>query len=229
MAEQAERFVLGPGVTIVGDIDAGGSLRIEGSVRGRVFVRGTLEVAPGAVVEGFVQALEIDVWGRLSGVVRAAGEVRLRGDARISGDVEAPRVRFVTAEAPLAARAVAPVPEPRTPAAAPPPRPLPPPPAVPPSPADDEPLALPPAAAGQTPGVLPPWPPQGVPLTPPVWAPRSARPASVPPAPPGPPAALVPPEPETPVAFGGDASADGPPPSPPSITGGRRQIVVKRK
>ncbi|MBI5486283.1 MAG: polymer-forming cytoskeletal protein [Deltaproteobacteria bacterium] len=225
MAEQAERFVVGAGVTIVGDIDAGGSLRIEGSVRGRVFVRGTLEVAAGAVVEGFIQALEIDVWGRLAGVVRAATEVRLHADAQISGDVEAPRVRFVKAEAPGAP------PLPRVAAPRPPVRPPPPPPPPPPVPlpVDDEPIALPPAAAGQTPGVLPPWPPQGVPFTPPVWAPRSARPATVPPTPPAPPMPPAPPEPPPAVEVAGDASGDGPPPPPPSITGGRRQIVVKRK
>jgi hypothetical protein len=197
MSEQPEQYTIGAGLTIVGDIDAAGSLRVEGSVRGRVFVRGTLDVAPGGVVEGFVQALEIDVRGRLAGVVRAANEVRLYADGQVEGDVEAPKVRFVKGE---------------TPSMAPPP---------PPSPAEEEPIALPPAPAGQTPGLRPQWPPAGGPKGPPVWAPRSARPATVPP-----PAPLAPPAPEPQAAADSD---DGPPPAPPSITGGQRQIVVKRK
>jgi hypothetical protein len=197
MVDERESFVIGSGLTIVGDIDATGVLRIEGSVRGRVFVRGTLDVAAGGVVEGFVQALDIDVHGRLSGVVRAAGEVRLYGDGQVQGDVEAPRVRFVKGDA----------------ASVPPPAVAPPATVGPPPPADLD-AALPPAHAGQTPGVLPPWPPQGLPRVPPAWAPRSARPpASAEPAPP--PAA---PEPE-----------DEGVPSLPSITGGQRQIVVKRR
>jgi hypothetical protein len=179
-------------------------------VRGRVFVRGTLEVASGGVVEGFIQALDIDVHGRLAGVVRAAVEVRLHPDGQVSGDVEAPRVRFVKAETPAVAlppsAAVTVAPSPvvaRTPVPV----------ALPtPSPAreDDERPPLPPAHAGQVSGPLPPWPPQGLPKMPPVWAPRSARPASAPP----------PPEPEV---------EDAGPPPPPSITGRQRQIVVKRK
>ncbi len=210
MQDDQERFEVGAGLTIVGDVDAAGSLRVGGSVRGRVFVRGTLEIAPGGVVEGFVQALDIDVHGRLAGVVRAAAEVRLHPDGQVSGDVEAPRVRFVKADTPSLA--------PPPPAAA---APVEPPPPVartaapvalaapPPTFEEDERPALPPAHAGQASGPLPPWPPQGLPKAPPVWAPRSARPASAPP----------PPDPE----------AEAAPPPPPSITGAQRQIVVKRK
>ena len=210
MQDDQERFVIGTGLTVVGDIDAAGSLRVEGSVRGRVFVRGTLEVAPGGVVEGFIQAQDIDVHGRLAGVVRAAVEVRLHSDGQVSGDVEAPRVRFVKAETP----SIAPPPS-AAPTIGPPPfvarTPVPVAlPTPPPAPEEDERPALPPAHAGQASGPLPSWPPQGLPKAPPVWAPRSARPASAPP----------PPEPE---------SDDAGPPPPPSITGGQRQIVVKRK
>ena len=98
MQDETQAFVVGSGLTIVGDIDAAGALRVEGSVRGRVFVRGTLTVAPGAVVEGFIQAFDIEVFGRLSGVVRAEVEVRLQVGGEVTGDVEAPRVRFVKAD-----------------------------------------------------------------------------------------------------------------------------------
>lgn len=206
MRDETQPFVVGAGLTIVGDIDAAGGLRVEGSVRGRVFVRGTLTVASGAVVEGFVQALEIDVFGRLSGVIRAEAEVRLQAEGIVTGDVEAPRVRFVKGD-----RVSVPPPDapaPGVPAA----RPAPPP-APPPEPEAED-RALPPARSGHAPGALPPWPPQGLPKTPPVWAPRSARPASAPQAPPGP----QPPE-----------EPEAGPPAPPSITGGQRQIVVRRK
>jgi hypothetical protein len=130
---------------------------VEGSVRGRVAVRGKLEIAAGAVVEGFVQAGEIDVRGRLSGVVRAAGEVRLHPEGEVTGDVEAPRVRFVKGEAPHEAAAAAPAPPPSA----------------------EEAPALPPLAAGQVPAGTP-WPPrpQSRYRSAPVWAPRSARPAA---------------------------------------------------
>jgi hypothetical protein len=221
MAEQAETSTIGAGVTIVGDVDAAGSLRIDGSVRGRVFVHGTLDVGPAAAVEGFVQALEIDVRGRLAGVVRAATEVRLHPDAKILGDVEAPRVRFVKVEVPGAPAPAVRAPAPPPAAPMPPPAPPVPVPAV--EEEEDDSPALPPAAAGQTPGVLPPWPPQGIPRTPPVWAPRSARPATTPPPAPPPPVDLEP------VAVASADGEDGPAPPPPSITGGRRQIVVRRK
>ena len=220
MAEQTEIFTVGAGVTIVGDVDASGSLRIDGSVRGRVFVRGTLDVGPGAVVEGFVQALEIDVHGRLAGVVRAATEVRLHADAQISGDVEAPRVRFVKAEGPgverwrsMPSRCL----HRRRPRDTTRRRLARPPPAAPPverrlsrsrcrrGGADaGRPAAV--AAAGDSRTS--------------VWAPRPH--VRLPPPPPPEPPVARPPT----AADGGD---DGPAPPPPSITGAQRQIVVKRK
>jgi len=205
MRDEVQPFAVASGLTIVGDIDAAGGLRVEGSVRGRVFVRGTLTVGPGAVVEGFIQALEIEVFGRLSGVIRAETEVRLHPEGAVTGDVEAPRVRFVKADrASIPPPAAAPSPTAARPAA---------PPASEPKPQE---VALPPARSGHTPGVLPTWPPQGLPKTPPVWAPRSSRPA-----PPSPPAA--PPAPEA------TGEPEEGPPTPPSITGGQRQIVVRRR
>ncbi|NMC70405.1 MAG: polymer-forming cytoskeletal protein, partial [Myxococcales bacterium] len=121
MRDETQPFVVASGLTIVGDIDAAGALRVEGSVRGRVFVRGTLTVAPGAVVEGFIQALDIEVFGRLSGVIRAETEVRLHADGEVTGDVEAPRVRFVKADrASIPPPAAAPAPATARPPAPPP-------------------------------------------------------------------------------------------------------------
>jgi hypothetical protein len=211
MQDETQAFVVGSGLTIVGDIDAAGALRVEGAVRGRVFVRGTLTVAPGAVVEGFIQALDIEVFGRLAGVVRAEIEVRLQPGGEVTGDVEAPRVRFVKSDrTSIPPPAVAPAPPPPARAQPPAPPPAPEPEREP----EPEERALPPARAGHAPGALPAWPPQGLPKAAPVWAPKSGRPASTPPPPPAAPPAEEP---------------DTGPPSPPSITGGQRQIVVRRR
>lgn len=107
---------LASGTAVIGDLDAAGDLRVEGSVRGRIAVRGRLTIASGAVVEGIVGADEIDLWGRIAGIVRGRVEVRIHPGADVSGDVEAPRVRFV---APQSAAAGAPAQVPQAPPVAP--------------------------------------------------------------------------------------------------------------
>ncbi len=194
--------VLPAGTTVTGDVEAVGDLRIEGSVRGRAVAHGRLAIAPGGSIEGTAEAREIDLYGRVAGIVRAVMEVRVHPGGVVAGDVEAPKVRFLqagSAEAPAVA-AVSP----------PPPAPGPEPPAAH-APPEPGPKAAAPAgearSAEQPPGAGAfDLPVRSIPI----YAPRSARPDPLPP-------------------LTTARSDDMTPPPLPTVTGAEPRMVVRRR
>jgi cytoskeletal protein CcmA (bactofilin family) len=79
--------VVGPGARFAGTVAFRGEARVEGEVEGRVLARGTLHVAPGAVVRARVEADELVVAGTVEGDVVAPRRVALLPGARLLGDV----------------------------------------------------------------------------------------------------------------------------------------------
>lgn len=83
--DQDARSIIGPGVTIRGDVEGPCELHLEGRVIGRVAVSGLL-VAERAEIEGPVQAEAVDVSGRITGALEA-GHVHLRATAVVESDI----------------------------------------------------------------------------------------------------------------------------------------------
>jgi cytoskeletal protein CcmA (bactofilin family) len=83
-----EQSVLGPGTRVIGRITGDGAVRIEGTVRGDVQIGGEAELAPGASIEGNVQAEALEVHGSLIGDVNARGAVAIRSGALVRGELK---------------------------------------------------------------------------------------------------------------------------------------------
>jgi len=84
--------VVGPGARFEGTLAFRGEAHVAGEVSGAVRARGTLHVAPGAIVRAHVEAEELVLAGTLEGDVVAPRRVGLLAGARLVGDVRTGRL-----------------------------------------------------------------------------------------------------------------------------------------
>lgn len=84
--------VIGPNVTIAGDITFTGELRIDGTVQGEINVyrstQGTLMIGRTGRVEGKVNVTNAVVSGRLDGSLHATEVVGVSSAGQVAGDIE---------------------------------------------------------------------------------------------------------------------------------------------
>jgi cytoskeletal protein CcmA (bactofilin family) len=86
---QAMTFI-SQGSEITGDIHAGGNLRVDGTIRGKVRVDGDLEVSAGGRIEGeSVSARNIVIHGAVKATLTAEGHLRIHSKGEVQGDVTA--------------------------------------------------------------------------------------------------------------------------------------------
>ena len=81
--------VLDAHLTIIGDIETDGTLRVDGRLEGSVRRGGVVILGIGATVVGNVAAREVVVSGTVQGDIRAADRVELQPTAVVTGDIEA--------------------------------------------------------------------------------------------------------------------------------------------
>ena len=81
--------VLDSHLTIMGDIETDGTLRIDGRLEGSVRRGGVVILGVGASVKGSISASEVIVGGSVEGDIRALQRVELQPSAVVTGDVEA--------------------------------------------------------------------------------------------------------------------------------------------
>jgi cytoskeletal protein CcmA (bactofilin family) len=81
--------VLDAQLTVVGDIETDGTLRVDGRLQGSVRRAGVVILGAGATVEGSIAAAEVVVGGTVTGDIRATQRVELQPTAVVTGDVEA--------------------------------------------------------------------------------------------------------------------------------------------
>ena len=79
--------VIAQGMRVVGDIECGGVLKIEGVVEGSI--RGARQLLLGrqGEVKGDIHAREIVLGGRVEGTVVADERIEIQGTAHVTGDV----------------------------------------------------------------------------------------------------------------------------------------------
>lgn len=88
-AENQKESVVAPAMTVRGDVDFEGVMRIEGEVHGKITGQGCVTVDPSGKVLGDVVAAEVVVHGTIQGNVNAALRLEIAGTAQIAGDVKA--------------------------------------------------------------------------------------------------------------------------------------------
>ena len=74
-------------LTVFGDIDTSGSLRIDGVLIGTIRRADTVVLGVGATMTGSVNAREVIVGGALTGNVHATDRVELQPTAIVTGDI----------------------------------------------------------------------------------------------------------------------------------------------
>ena len=74
-------------VSLTGDVETAGSLRIDGRMEGTVRRADVVVVGAGATVSGDVHAREVIIGGTLNGTVHASERVELQATAIVTGDL----------------------------------------------------------------------------------------------------------------------------------------------
>ena len=85
--------IIGVGMTIEGDSETDGSLRIEGTIRGSVRAGKSVVVGRDGLVDGSIYTQDAVISGRVSGGIHAVSRLELLATSEVSGEIEAPRMQ----------------------------------------------------------------------------------------------------------------------------------------
>ena len=80
-------------MTLVGDTDTDGSLRIEGTIRGSVRAGKSVVVGKDGLVDGSVFTQDAVIAGRVSGGIHAESRLELQATSEVAGEIVAPRMQ----------------------------------------------------------------------------------------------------------------------------------------
>jgi cytoskeletal protein CcmA (bactofilin family) len=84
--------VIGPGLSIDGELTSQEEVVVQGTLRGTLTSQDAVSVGAGGVVEADVQAASLSVAGNLTGNVNANERVDIQAGGRLIGDVRAARL-----------------------------------------------------------------------------------------------------------------------------------------
>jgi cytoskeletal protein CcmA (bactofilin family) len=84
--------IVGTGMTIDGDSETDGSLRIEGTIRGNVRAGKSVVIGKDGLLEGNIHTQDAVIAGRVVGAVYAESHLELQATSQISGDIQARRM-----------------------------------------------------------------------------------------------------------------------------------------
>ncbi len=79
--------IVGPSVSLKGNLRSDGNVRLKGKVSGDVKTKGDVYVDEGAEVKASVTAQNLKVAGTVTGDINALGEVQILETGRVSGNV----------------------------------------------------------------------------------------------------------------------------------------------
>lgn len=82
-------------MTITGDLDTEGVVKVEGRVNGNIRAGSQVLVSPGAIVQGDLHTREAVVAGEVHGAIHASERVELQASAAVVGDVLTPRIAIL--------------------------------------------------------------------------------------------------------------------------------------
>jgi cytoskeletal protein CcmA (bactofilin family) len=93
--DQIPFSIIASDMTVIGDLETEGVVRVEGRVRGTVRVGAQVLVAEGAVIEGDLHTQEAVIAGQVSGAIHARERVELQATAMVAGDILTPRISII--------------------------------------------------------------------------------------------------------------------------------------
>lgn len=91
-SDQMPFSIVAKDMTVVGDLETEGLIRIEGRVRGTVRAGSQVLIGQGAQVEGDLHTKEAVVGGEVVGSIHASERVELQPTATVTGNIITPRI-----------------------------------------------------------------------------------------------------------------------------------------
>ncbi len=85
--------IIGVGMTLEGDSETDGSLRVEGTIRGNVRAGKSVVIGRDGFVDGSIYTQDAVIVGRVSGGIHAVSRLELQATSEVSGEIEAPRMQ----------------------------------------------------------------------------------------------------------------------------------------
>jgi cytoskeletal protein CcmA (bactofilin family) len=85
--------ILGPGSSINGDIESGGFIRIDGSIRGNLSARGRVVVGEKARMQGNISGTTVTIGGVVYGNILASERISILDTALVLGDIITRRIQ----------------------------------------------------------------------------------------------------------------------------------------
>ena len=85
--------IIGAGMTMEGDSETDGSLRVEGTIRGNVRAGKSVVVGKDGLVDGSIFTQDAVIAGRVLGSVHAESRLELQGTSEMSGEIQARRMQ----------------------------------------------------------------------------------------------------------------------------------------
>jgi cytoskeletal protein CcmA (bactofilin family) len=87
---------IGANAVFEGNIELGGTIRVDGKVIGNLKIDGDAYIGGGAVIKGNIHAKNVHISGTVEGNIRADGILKILATAKLYGDIEVKS--FVTDE-----------------------------------------------------------------------------------------------------------------------------------
>ena len=84
--------IVAVGMTVRGDLESNGTVKVEGAVEGHVRATNQVLVAKGGVVAGDIDAREAVIGGAANGEIRALERVEIQSGAVVNGDITTRRI-----------------------------------------------------------------------------------------------------------------------------------------
>lgn len=86
--------IIGPGMTIVGNVETDGTVRIEGTVEGSIKAGKAVVIGKQGLVTGDIATQDAVISGRVEGTLRAASRLELQATCQIDGEVFTRRMQL---------------------------------------------------------------------------------------------------------------------------------------
>ena len=85
--------IIGVGMTIEGDSETDGSIRIEGTIRGNIRAGKSVVIGKDGLVDGSIFTQDVVIAGRVLGAVHAESRLELQASSEVSGEIQALRMQ----------------------------------------------------------------------------------------------------------------------------------------
>lgn len=84
--------MLGAGTKLVGEVSCAGTIRIEGSIEGRVFSEDSIVLLDSGAIKGDICAGQVIISGEVRGNIKAIDRLEITSHGKVIGDITAPRI-----------------------------------------------------------------------------------------------------------------------------------------